>query len=66
MTRLSSVWKKSSRSTPQGGNCVEVRRAEHGDIQVRDSKDPHGPVLTFTPTEWDTFIADTRAGDFNL
>jgi hypothetical protein len=62
---ITDVWVRSSRSGSQG-NCVEVRRAEDGDIQVRDSKDPNGPVLSFTPTEWDTFITGTKTGNFNL
>lgn len=66
MTGLSKEWKKSSRSSPQGGNCVEVRRAEDDGIQVRDSKYPGGPILTFAAAEWDTFIGGMKAGDFNL
>jgi hypothetical protein len=58
------AWVKSSRSGSQG-NCVEVRRSDD-DIQVRDSKDPDGPVLTFTHAEWDVFIISTRAGGFDL
>jgi hypothetical protein len=66
MSGLSHVWKKSSRSTPQGGNCVEVRRAEHGDIQVRDSKDPGGSVLTFSPEDWHTFINRAKTRQFDI
>jgi len=66
VTGLTNVWKKSSRSTPQGGNCVEVRRAEDESIQVRDSKNPNGSILSFSPAEWDAFIDDTKAGGFNL
>jgi len=32
----------------------------------RDSKDPSGPVLTFTKDEWDAFVAGVRAGDFQF
>lgn len=28
-----------------------------GIIAVRDSKDPAGPALTFTPTAWRSFLA---------
>lgn len=62
---ISQDWKKSSRSGGNGGNCVEVRR--HGQaIQVRDSKDRGGPVLTFTPAEWEAFIGGAKDGEFNL
>jgi Domain of unknown function (DUF397) len=45
------------------GSCVEVGHAA-GTVLVRDSKDPNGPVLTFTPDEWDAFTAGVRAGQF--
>ncbi|MFE1444250.1 DUF397 domain-containing protein [Streptomyces sp. NPDC058739] len=42
---------KSSRSTPDGPDCVEVA-ATPGHILVRDSKNPDGPRLTLAPTAW--------------
>ena len=60
---ISQEWKKSSRSGSNGGSCVEVRRHEQA-IQVRDSKDPSGPVLTFTPAEWEAFIGGAKDGEF--
>ncbi|TQM66477.1 uncharacterized protein DUF397 [Actinomadura hallensis] len=45
---LSNVaWRKSSRSTSTGGNCVELAGVA-GAVAVRDSKDPEGPVLLLT------------------
>jgi hypothetical protein len=41
-------WRKSSRSTGQGSECVEVARA-HGTVGVRDSKNPDGAKLAFAP-----------------
>ncbi|MGH3387662.1 MAG: DUF397 domain-containing protein [Actinomadura sp.] len=35
-------WRKNSRSTGQGGDCVEVAGLR-GRIAVRDSKNPTGP-----------------------
>jgi len=57
-------WKKSSKSGGNGGQCVEVRR-NHEAIQVRDSKDPHGPVLQFTRHEWEAFIGGAKDGEFD-
>jgi hypothetical protein len=37
-----------------------------GTIQVRDSKDPSGPVLTFSPDGWTTFISGTKRDEFDL
>ncbi len=58
-------WKKSSRSGGDSGQCVEVRRYE-GTIQIRDSKDPGGPVLTFSPEQWAEFVAAAAGGEFDL
>ncbi|HEU5333787.1 MAG TPA: DUF397 domain-containing protein [Actinocrinis sp.] len=49
----------------QTGDCVEVR-VRSGEIVVRDSKDPDGPVLRFTPAEWRAFLAGARVGEFDL
>jgi hypothetical protein len=58
-------WRKSSRSGAQG-NCVEVAVNVPGVAAVRDSKDPDGPKLIFTPAEWDAFTAGVRAGEFDF
>ncbi|PWU47540.1 DUF397 domain-containing protein [Micromonospora sp. S4605] len=50
-------WRKSTRSSGQGGNCVEVADNLPGVVAVRDSKDPGGPALTFDPAAWRAFIA---------
>jgi len=63
---LSGIWKKSRRSGPQGGNCVEIRHTENNNIQIRDSKHPNGPVLTFNPAKWDPFLNCVKAGEFDL
>ncbi|GAA3380174.1 DUF397 domain-containing protein [Streptomyces racemochromogenes] len=45
------TWSKSSYSTEQGGNCVEVA-ATPAAIHVRDSKVPDGPTLDLAPASW--------------
>jgi hypothetical protein len=56
----SPTWRKSSYS---GGDneCVEVAHGIEGIVPVRDSKDPAGPMLTFTPTAWRAFLIGLRA-----
>lgn len=46
------------------GDCVEVAVAGT-QVQVRDSKDPGGPVLTFSLDEWRAFLAGAAAGEFD-
>jgi hypothetical protein len=50
-------WRKSSRSGSNGGDCVEVADNLPGRVLVRDSKDQHGPVLTFGPEQWQGFVS---------
>lgn len=58
MDRLERAdWRKSTFSSSNGGNCVEVARNLPGLIAVRDSKDPDGPALAFTPADWEAFTA---------
>jgi hypothetical protein len=59
-----STWRKSSYSSDQGGNCLEVLDLEHGHRAVRDSKNPTGPALRFTAAHWAAFTAGIRAGEF--
>jgi len=60
-----AVWRKSSQSNGTGGNCVEVARNLPGVVAVRDSKDRHGPALTFTPGGWRAFTAAAARGEFD-
>jgi Domain of unknown function (DUF397) len=61
---IGSAWRKSSASS-SNANCVEVRG--QGDaVDVRDSKNPDGPVLSFGPGEWVTFVAGVKLGEFDL
>lgn len=58
-------WFKSTRSGNNGA-CVEVARLDDT-IGVRDTKDRGaGPILRFTPAEWEAFIAGAKGGEFDL
>jgi hypothetical protein len=43
-----AIWRKSSYSGGNGGECVELAFTKHA-TGVRDSKNPTGPVLEFAP-----------------
>jgi hypothetical protein len=49
-------WRTSTRSSSNGGACVEVADNLAGVVAVRDSKDQTGPALTFTPDAWRAFV----------
>jgi hypothetical protein len=61
---MNTDWVKASRSGGDGGDYLEVRWCD-GTVQVRDSKDPDGPVLTFSPTAWEAFVNGVAQGEFN-
>ncbi|MQY19487.1 hypothetical protein NRB20_25770 [Nocardia sp. RB20] len=63
MNAPSAEWFKSSYST-QSGDCVEVAFLSSDAVGVRDSKNPTGPALSFTPSEWDAFTTRLRSGTF--
>lgn len=52
-----------TRACEGGGACVEVGKLEL--VAVRDSKNPDGPVLYYTMTEWAEFIHAVKAGQFD-
>jgi len=53
---------KSSYSS--SNNCVEIAHHCHH-VHVRDSKNTHGTILQFTPTEWATFTQAIKTGEFD-
>jgi hypothetical protein len=62
---LGSVeWRKSSASNPSG-NCVELAALADGQVAVRNSRHPDGPVLVYTPSEMTAFLAGVRNGEFD-
>jgi hypothetical protein len=60
-----TAWIMSSRSTGNGGSCVEARR-HAGMIEVRNSTARDAGTVLFTVEEWDSFLDGARKGDFDL
>ncbi|MFI6601576.1 DUF397 domain-containing protein [Nonomuraea sp. NPDC050536] len=70
-------WRKARRSGSNGGDCVEVavldasgdaavHKSGHDRLYVlRDSKNPEGPRLFFTPAEWEAFRLGMKDGEFD-
>jgi hypothetical protein len=63
MNGQAATWVKASKSDATG-NCVELRR-DAGRVQVRDSKNPDGAVLTFPPTGLAAWLAGAKCGEFD-
>lgn len=68
MSRLylaNAVWRKSSLSGNGGADCVEVAENLPGIVAVRDSKNPSGPTLIFSPDDWRAFVGGVKGGEFD-
>jgi hypothetical protein len=61
MTFTEPMWRKSTRSSSNGGACVEVADNLPGRVLVRDTKDRAGGTLSFTPTAWQSFVSGCRS-----
>ncbi|MFF3440438.1 DUF397 domain-containing protein [Streptosporangium sp. NPDC002721] len=70
-----AVWRRAAPEGDEGGNYVEVavieapeegHKAGSGSLYVlRDSKNPDGPKLFFTRSEWDAFVGGVKLGEFD-
>jgi hypothetical protein len=58
-----TTWRKSSYSNQDGGQCVEVSDDFEVVVPVRDSKNPHGPVLVFPADGWTSFVDAVKNGE---
>lgn len=61
--RRELFWHKARRSTANG-QCVEIASTV-GNIAMRDSKDPEGPILIYTAAEFSAFLEGARNGGFD-
>jgi hypothetical protein len=62
--RASLAWLKAQ-SSSHNGACVEIAEAAVGNIAIRDSKDPDGPILVYTPAEFKAFLSGAQNGEFD-
>ncbi|NJQ06082.1 DUF397 domain-containing protein [Streptomyces lonarensis] len=59
------VWLTSSYSGSNGGQCIEVATnvaTSHGQVPVRDSKNPAGPSLAIPTNAFAAFVDRLKAG----
>jgi hypothetical protein len=63
-TFADALWRKSTRSSPSGDNCVEVA-FDGAAVGVRDSKNRAGGMLLFTTDSWRAFLDGAKQGEFD-
>lgn len=61
---LGPDYTKGTRSNNNGA-CVELRM-NGGNVEMRDSKDPHGPSLKFSPKEYAALVESIMDGELRL
>jgi len=57
-------WQKSWHSNPNG-ECVELAALPSGEIAMRNSRFPAGPILLYTQAEITAFLAGAKDGEFD-
>jgi uncharacterized protein DUF397 len=57
-----AIWRKSTYSGGNGGQCIEVATNLPGVVAVRDSKNPDGPKLFVSLAQWQAFLLDVKIG----
>jgi hypothetical protein len=60
------VWRKSSHSGANEGECVEIAATPDRLVMARDSKNPYGPALRFGQSEWRSFCTGVKSGSYDL
>ena len=58
------TWRKATASNPSG-DCIEVAALAGGEVAVRNSREPEGTALIYTPAEIAAFLAGAKAGEFD-
>ncbi|WP_242909269.1 DUF397 domain-containing protein [Actinomadura terrae] len=58
-------WYKSSYSTQEGGNCVELASLDSS-VGIRDSKTPHTPHLSIGREALASLLSQIKAGELDL
>lgn len=60
-----TMWRKSSYSGQNGGDCIEFAAPSGAEVLVRDSKNALGPQLAFAPTAWADFVRAAAANSLS-
>jgi hypothetical protein len=72
MDLTGATWRRASSSDEADVASVEIaflpgsKEGSEQVIAMRDSRHPDGPVLIFTPEEWQAFTAGVQDGEFDL
>lgn len=63
MNETKAQWRRAGGCV--GGDCVEVASLPDGGVALRNSHDPDGVSLRYTPAEWAAFLDGVKGGEFD-
>lgn len=52
-------------SSNNGSTCLDVRKLSDGTIQIRNSTQPDGAIIDYTPEEFGAFLQGAKNGVFD-
>jgi hypothetical protein len=61
----SSLTEAAWTASGHGDACAELAALPGGSVALRNSQDPDGPALIYTPAEIEAFIAGAKDGEFD-
>ncbi|MBB4913506.1 DUF397 domain-containing protein [Streptosporangium saharense] len=59
-------WRKATKSSSNGGNCLEVAPLSGGRVGIRDTEAPDQAPYVVRAAVWDAFIDGAKKGEFDF
>ncbi|MGC5013760.1 DUF397 domain-containing protein [Streptosporangium sp. DT93] len=61
-----AVWRKATKSGPNGGDCLEVAPLSGGRVGLRDTEAPDKAPFVVSAGVWDAFVDGAKKGEFDF
>ncbi|MEU8206583.1 DUF397 domain-containing protein [Streptosporangium sp. NPDC049046] len=61
-----AVWRKATRSTGNGGDCIEIAPLSRGHVAIRDTEAPDQAPYVVRSEVWAAFIDGAKKGEFDF
>ncbi|MEV6149018.1 DUF397 domain-containing protein [Nonomuraea sp. NPDC052129] len=61
-----AAWRKATRSTGNGGDCLEVAPLSNGRVGIRDTETPEQAPFVVRAEVWAAFVDGARNGEFDF
>ncbi|MEU1736904.1 DUF397 domain-containing protein [Streptosporangium sp. NPDC020145] len=59
-------WRKATKSSSNGGNCLEVGPLSESRVAIRDTEAPDQAPYVVRAAVWDAFIHGAKNGEFDF